>query len=158
MNDAFGVCGLKRGSDLYGQTQYLAGRQRTFGQGLAVHQLHHNVVGADVIDLADVGMVERGYGFGFARKSIAELGSRGFDRDKPIEARISGTVDFAHTAFAEQRENLVRTETVTFGKRHGLVELESTASERGIAVGHILMAIFSKDRGNHVHPSSSEVR
>jgi hypothetical protein len=118
MSDALGVRGLKRGSDLYGQTQCVANRQRTFGQRLAIHQLHHDIVGADIIDLADVGVIKGGYGFGFARKSIAELGGRGFYRDIAIEARISGAVDLSHTAFAEQRKDLVRTETVTCGKRH----------------------------------------
>src|SRR5215469_11854089 len=33
MNDALRMRGLKRGSDLYGQTQGVACRQRTFGQG-----------------------------------------------------------------------------------------------------------------------------
>jgi hypothetical protein len=77
--------------------------------------------------------VKRGYGLGFTCKSIAELGGCGFDRNMAIEARIAGAIDLAHSAFPEQRKDLVRTEAVTCGKRHALFELEFTPSERGIA-------------------------
>jgi hypothetical protein len=128
MNHSLGVRGLERGSDLDRQTERLAGRQRAFGQRLAIDQLHDDVVGANIVDLADVGMVQSGDGLGFARKSIAELVGRRLDRDIAIEARIPGAVDLAHTALAEQRKDLIWTETVSCGKRHVLVEVESTSS------------------------------
>jgi hypothetical protein len=96
-------------------------------------------------------MVKGGYGSGFARKSIAELGGRGFYRNIAIEPRISGALDLAHTTLAEQRKDLVRTETVTCGKRHVVVQLEATPVKGRNATSVHLMELFRRLR----EPSSS---
>src|SRR5215471_3063597 len=74
---------------------------------------------------ADVRMVQRGDALRLALEPPAELGiggeSRGqhFDGDAAIQARVAGLVDFAHAAGAEERHDLVRTETHAWGEAHG---------------------------------------
>ncbi len=71
---------------------------------------------ADVVERADVRMVELRDRAGFAVEPLAELriSGEGFgqdlDGDDAIEARVAGLVDLAHAAGAEGGEDLVRAE------------------------------------------------
>jgi hypothetical protein len=71
----------------------------------------------DVIERADVRMIQRGNGMGLAVKAFAELRVAGhvrrqdFDRDRAIETGIPRFVDFAHPAGAERRDDFIRTQT-----------------------------------------------
>ena len=62
---------------------------------------------ADVVDGADVGMIERGGGFGFALKrsracaSWATSSGRNFSATTRSQARVFGFVNDAHAAAAE---------------------------------------------------------
>ena len=47
-------------------------RSEALGQRLALDELHDEVVGADVIERADVWVVERGHGAGLALEPFAE--------------------------------------------------------------------------------------
>ena len=68
------------------------------GEGLAFDQFHHDVVGSDVVEMADVGVVERRDGSGLAVEAFRELGGAGLDGDVAAEAGVVGFVDFAHAA------------------------------------------------------------
>ena len=68
---------------------------------MAVDELHDDVVGADVEDLADVGVVERRDGAGFAAETLAEDLAGGFDGDDAVEAGVAGLPDLTHAAGAE---------------------------------------------------------
>ena len=79
--------------------------------------LHHEeqriAVFANLEDLADVGMIDRGHGHRLAAQALARariggrLGRQQLDRDLTIEPRVSGKIDLAHASRAESRENLV---------------------------------------------------
>jgi len=45
----------------------------TLKQSHAVNVLHDQIIRADIVDLADVGMIQRGDGFGFTLEPLAEL-------------------------------------------------------------------------------------
>ena len=68
---------------------------------VALDEFHHQVVRADVVEGADVGVIERGNGSGFAFEAISELARRDFDGDRAAQARVRAAVDFAHAAFAD---------------------------------------------------------
>ena len=68
--------------------------------GVAFDVLHHQIVGADVVDLADVGMIQRGDSLGFALEAFGKLRGRDFDGDVAIQARIVGAIHLAHAADA----------------------------------------------------------
>jgi hypothetical protein len=68
----------------------------------------------NIVERADVRVVEAGDGFRLALKSLACLRStvavfrQNLDGDCAVEAAISGLVDLAHAPHADRRENLVR--------------------------------------------------
>src|SRR5229473_8471362 len=69
--------------------------------------------------MADVGVVERGNRTGFAGKALGELRIGHFDRDIPIQTRVSGAVHLAHASGTDGRKDLVRAEFVAYRKGHG---------------------------------------
>ena len=90
------------------------------GEGLAFQVLHDQVVDpilpAEVVEDADVGMIQGGDGPGLTLEALAQvrascqLRREDLDRHRPIEPRVPGPVDLAHAAGAEQRGDLVRPE------------------------------------------------
>src|SRR5262249_46393667 len=82
----------------------------------------------DAVDRGDARVIERRQHPGFAieaRQPIGILGERErqhLERDAATEPRVVGPVDFAHSAFAKLREDLVstgETETRTWCEGHG---------------------------------------
>ena len=116
MDDALAMRLVERVGDLGGDLQRLVERKRPFlearGQRLAVEMRHDEVVRAvdvpDVVDAADVRMVQRGDGPRLAFETRAQIGIAGdvtrqdLDRDGAIEARVAGLVDLAHPACAKR--------------------------------------------------------
>ena len=102
----------------------LVQRHRTFaqplGQSFSFEKLHHQIVGAilraNVVELADVRMVQRRNRPRLALHALFQLRRRrkmrgeNFDRDRAVEARVAGAIHFSHAARAEQRLNFVWTE------------------------------------------------
>jgi hypothetical protein len=111
-------------SDLRRDNQRVGQRERALRQpiseGLAFEVLHDEERGAallpDVIQRADVGMIELGDRSGFAVEALAELQvasetlGKNLDGDDAIEASVLGLVDFAHPARAQRGEDFVRAE------------------------------------------------
>ena len=64
---------------------------------MAFEVLHHEVVGADIEDGTDVGMIQRGNSAGFALEAVRESLLRYFDSDVAVEARIVGAIHLTHT-------------------------------------------------------------
>jgi len=68
---------------------------------------------ADVVDGADVGMVQRGCGLGLAAKALERLRVLGqivgkeLEGNKTSEARIFGFVDHPHTAAAQLLDDAI---------------------------------------------------
>src|SRR6201999_2271931 len=83
----------------------------------AVEKFHGDegatIVGADVVDGADVWVIESGGGAGFALKAIeslrilSEIVGKKFECDEAAEARVFGFVDYAHSATAELFDDAV---------------------------------------------------
>jgi hypothetical protein len=72
MCDALLVRGFERVTYLRCDSQSFIKRHRPFGR-LALDKLHHQIIRADVVNLADVGMIQRGDRFGFTLETLREL-------------------------------------------------------------------------------------
>src|ERR1700719_2856931 len=74
MNDPLAVCGLERGSNLPRELQRLIRRKGlrlfTVDDRPAVNVLHDQKIRADVVNLADVGMIECRDGFGVTLEAL----------------------------------------------------------------------------------------
>ena len=121
VNDAFGVSGIERVGNFDGEVEEAVKLHGTAGdevlQSLTLQAFHGDkspaVFFADVVDGADVGMVESGGGFGFAAKAAERLGIFGeivgekFQSYEAVEARVLGFVDDSHASAAEHLEHAV---------------------------------------------------
>ena len=86
-------------------------------QGHAVEELHRDegatIFFADVVNGADVGMIERRGGTGLAAEALQRLGiasyviGQKFEGNKPAQARVLGLVDNAHAATTELLDDAV---------------------------------------------------
>jgi hypothetical protein len=117
-----GVRGLDAVDQLLddGQRVFEVERPRPFfrNEVLALDVLHDQVIRSDVVEVADIGVAERGDGAGFGGEALGELSVRNFDRDIAAQARVMSPIDLAHAALAHQRKDLVGAEPVTFRQRH----------------------------------------
>ncbi len=125
MDDALAMRLVERVGNLGGNLQRLVERERplleTRRERLAVEMRHDKVVRAidmpDVVDAADVRMVQRGNGSCLLFESGAKIGIAGdvtgqdLDGDGAIEARVAGFVDLTHPARAQGADDLIRAET-----------------------------------------------
>ena len=97
-------------------------------QGLAFQQLEDGVrqplVGADVEDGEDVGMVEGPGGARFVLEAPQTLrrhfqvGRDDLDRNVAAEPRVTGAIDLAHAARPQRHHDLVGAKTQTRRERH----------------------------------------
>src|SRR5262245_33587093 len=80
---------------------------------------------ADVVDAADVGMVQGGDGASLALEAGPHIGvardhtRQDLDRDGPIEARVACSVDLAHPTRAKRGQDFIRTEASASSEQHG---------------------------------------
>ena len=106
MDDAFGVGRFERAHDLQRDTGRLGWVHRA-GEGRAIDELHHQVIAADVVQRADVRVVEAGN-----RSCLTLDGCAGhakpFDGDDPVEPGVTGLPDVSHTAGADGADEHVR--------------------------------------------------
>ena len=106
---------------------------QSLSQGLAFQKLHHQIVGAilraDVVELADVGMIQRGNGPGLALHALFQFRRRrkmrgeNFDRNGTIEARVEAAVNFSHAARAQRRLDFIRPKFRASSQRHRWLQL-----------------------------------
>ncbi len=96
----------------------------------AVDELHDEVIRPDVVELADVGIVQGGDRPGFAFEPLGKLRPADLDGDDPIEAGVFGPVHIAHATRSDSGQNLVRSEASAGGQRHvrGSVGIISAAA------------------------------
>ncbi len=87
MRDAFFVRGVEGIADLRGVFQRLVERQRAF-ERRPVDKLHHQIVGSDVVQVADVGMIERGDGAGLALETLVEFVLRATMRSRRVSVAL----------------------------------------------------------------------
>ena len=93
-------------------------------QRRALDIFEHEVARPDVVELTDVGMVQRGDRPRFVLESTQTIGISGepfrkdLDRHVAPEAGVARAIDLAHAARAERGEDLVRTEAFAGSERH----------------------------------------
>ncbi len=133
MDDALLVRGVQGIENLGGVFSRLLQRQRPF-KGHAFDVFHHQVVRSHVVDLADVGMIQRRHGAGFALKALAEFLFGKLQNDDPVEPRIARLPYFPHASFANERNQLIGAEMIAGSKSH--VQWVST---RLYQVGFVLL-------------------
>ena len=130
MDDAGGMGAVESVGDLHAEAEDLADRQRpagdAVGERLAFEQFHDQVAVADVVERADVRMIELRDRLGLALEArpqlrvVRELRRQDLDGHAAVEASVVRAPDLAHAAGAERREDLVRPEALASGKRHGV--------------------------------------
>ena len=82
----------------------------------------------DIVQRADVWMVQRGDGAGLALEAfsqcgvIADMRWEDFDRDGSIEAGILRLVDFTHSACTQRGLDFIRSEASTGTEAHLLLQ------------------------------------
>jgi hypothetical protein len=105
---------LKSLRDFCRNLQKLSDWQRSFlqavGQSLALQILHDQKIrvalSADVVERADIDMLQRGDRLGFPLQALFQLGIRGkmrrqnLDGDRTVKTRIHGSVHLTHAAGA----------------------------------------------------------
>ena len=115
MNDALAVGGIERVGNLDCQVKKQLGLQRLAGdlvlQGHAIEKLHGDerapFVIADLVNRADVGMIQRRGGARFPAKTLQRLRilrdfiRQKFERDEAAKVGIFGLVDHAHATAAQ---------------------------------------------------------
>ncbi len=115
VNDAFAVGGIKRLGNLNGYFEDGLNFHGAAGDAmfecLAVEKFHDDIgfaiFFADIVNRADVGMIERAGGFGFALEALERLRvvrhiiRQKFQRNGAIQARVLSLVHHAHAAATE---------------------------------------------------------
>src|ERR1700761_3218966 len=97
MDDTAPVRGGERIGDLDAVTQSFFQRKRSFG-GPALHVFHDEVVVADVVERADMWMIEGGDGTGLALEAPGKSVLQELDRDGAIETCVARGPDLTHAA------------------------------------------------------------
>ena len=127
MDDPVFVRLFERLSDLSGDRQrFIQGNRPScdpLRQVLALDELHDQRVLVrgflEPVDRSDVWMIQRGQRLCFSLETGQAVRVRGervrqhLDRDLAAEARVSGTVDRAHTAFADLSDDFVHPDART---------------------------------------------
>ena len=133
VDDAAVVRRLQRVGDLPGERQRFVDRDRrranAVGERRTVNQLHHEIVGPDVVQRADVRMVERGDGAGLPLEAVAEAFGRHLDCDVPAEAGIARAIHRSHAAGSECADDLVGAQSGP--RRHCARAYANSACYRG---------------------------
>ena len=143
MDDARAVGLVERVADVDRVAQGVGRRQRTAGQLLGErlafeileHEKTNRVISerrsvgvrsvADVIERADVWVIERRDGARLPLEALASLRARGeggvehFDRDGSVKPRIAGAIDLGHPSRADEREDFIRAKPHPVCQGHG---------------------------------------
>ncbi len=117
VDDAFAVRCVEGVEDLPGVLDGFVHWQRAFERS-AVDQFHHQVIRADVVDLADVRMIQRRDGAGLAFKTVREFGLQNFHTDITVQPCVTRFPHFTHAAFTDRRDDFIRAEFCAGLKLH----------------------------------------
>jgi len=103
VHDALAVCGIESCGDLNRQPNGFLGRMGA-SNGCALDVLQYQVVRTDVVDLTDVGMIQRSDGAGLLLKTSVVLALQPFDRNNAVQAGVAGLPHLTHAACANGGE------------------------------------------------------
>jgi hypothetical protein len=113
MDDALLMRGLQRFRHLAGDCQRFVERYRpirdSLGERWAFDQFHDEIIWPDIVERADVRVIQRGHGARLPLEALAELGVANLDGDPAVEPRVASLVHFAHATRPDWPEDLVRT-------------------------------------------------
>ncbi len=84
----------------------------------ALYKLHHQVVRPHVVQLANVGMIQRAHRPSLTLKAFRKSLFGNLDGDDPIEAFVASFVHFAHTARPDGVHYFVGAEARSWLKGH----------------------------------------
>ena len=121
MSDALAMCGFESGRDLHRHAQRVVRGQRSaqrFTLQVFEHQVAVAFVSADVVERANVGMIDRRNRARFDLKPFGKLAGQQFHRDNTAEPRISGLVHLAHTARTDGCQDLIGAQSGSGSKGH----------------------------------------
>src|ERR1700735_1090905 len=121
MDHALAMRSLQRFANLDAHTQKLRSRHRTlldaFRERLALQIFHDEIIGAvlpsDIVERADIGMVEARDCAGFTFEPLSNLRSVGqmqrqnLEGDSAIKPRIARAVHFAHSTRTDRCDDFV---------------------------------------------------
>src|ERR1700686_1418079 len=129
---------------------------KALGESLTFEELHDQVVDAivraDVIEMTNVRMVQRGNGPGLALHALLEfrrrrkMRSENFNRDRAVQAGIQRTVDFPHSAGAQRRLDFIGAEFRARGKGHRCCAIIASSERMD---GWLLGASYEARRVEH---------
>jgi hypothetical protein len=108
---------FERVHDVDGGTECLLERQRT-ADGRSLEVLHHQIVRTDVVEDADMRMVQRRDRARFLEKTRGVNAVERLDGHCPAQAGVEGLVDLAHATCTHHGHDFKRTEAGTRGQRH----------------------------------------
>src|SRR5664280_533996 len=152
VDDAFGVRRIKRIGDVDRDGKQLFRFERpprdAVLEGLPLQKLHGDegtrVLFTDVVNRADVGMIERRGGLGLPRKTGESLGILGdavgqkLERDKAVQPHVFGFVHHAHSAASQIWTTANRRSSIAFARpsRSADIDTRSMNSFSGTAPSH----------------------
>ena len=119
MKDSTPVRLVERTGNLDRHPHRLLDRQRPLDCG-AVDVLHHQVVRADVMQRADMRMIQCGNGARFLLKALHVLFIKNLDSDRAAKACVFGAVDLSHSSRPDHRKDFVRAEFGSSPQSHKL--------------------------------------
>lgn len=80
--------------------------------------LKHKVVGTNVVEMADVRVIQCSDRPRLAREALREFRRGDLDRNIAIEPRITGAIDRAHSSFPDLRDYFIWTQVRTWLEGH----------------------------------------
>src|SRR6516164_8999219 len=101
------MCRLQSAGDLDCQPHGLLSLQGA-SQRAALDVLQHERLRPNVVDLADMRMIQRGNRTRFLLESSRVLGLQPLNRDDAVQPRVARLPDLTHAARPERRQNFVR--------------------------------------------------
>ncbi len=119
--------------DLHNVLEWQRPFLEAFLQRLAFHALHDQIIDAvlvpDIVEDANVRMIQTGDGLGFALEALfadgigREVRRKNLDGDGALQARIVRAIHLTHTSRAEWRLDFIRTESCACREAHRWREL-----------------------------------
>ena len=132
MDHALAMRSLQSFANLDGDAQQLRSGHGTLldalGKGLALQVLHDEIIRAvlpsDIVERADIRMVEAGNCAGFALEALTNFGRisqmkrQYFQRNSAVEPCITRAVHFAHSTGTDRRDHFVGPEACSGSECH----------------------------------------